>query len=127
MGEVYAGPNYSGIVRWTARVWTVLVTALVALIIVTPDPYATEPVRAEDWFFLSLWGFALMGLWVAWRWELGGAIITIATMIFRELAWIFLKGDWMASFLIVWLLLVIPAVLFVLAWELERRREQALS
>jgi hypothetical protein len=38
--------------------------------IITPDPYATEPVPASDWFLLSLWGVAILGLLIAWRWEL---------------------------------------------------------
>ena len=109
------------IIRWIARILSILVFVITLSILFTPDPYATEPVPAEDWFMLSLWGVAILGLVIAWRWEFVGGIITIATMFIRELAWIILKGPWMASFLIVWLFVVPPAILFLGAWRLERK------
>lgn len=109
------------IIRWIARILSILVFVMTLSILFTPDPYATEPVPAEDWFMLSLWGVAILGLVIAWRWEFVGGIITIATMFIRELAWIILKGPWMASFLIVWLFVVPPAILFLGAWRLERK------
>jgi hypothetical protein len=114
------------IIRWIARIWGVLVFALALVIIFTPDPYATGPVPAEDWFLLSLWGLAILGLLVAWRWELAGGILTIATMFIRELAWVILKGGWVVNFLIVWALVVPPAILFLVAWRLERKSEGAV-
>jgi hypothetical protein len=49
-----------------------------------------------------------------------GGIITLATMFVRELARTFLHGGWLVSFLIAWALVVPPAILFLLAWKLER-------
>ena len=112
-------PRSVNIIRWLARVWSALVFAAALLRILTPDPYATEPVPAMDWFLLSLWGVAILGLLIAWRWELAGGIITIATMVFRELAWVILKGDWLVNFLIIWVLVVPPAILFLVAWRLK--------
>jgi len=109
------------VIRWIARILSLLVFVTTLSILFTPDPYATEPVPAEDWFLLSLWGVAILGLAIAWRWELVGGIITIATMFIRELAWVILKGPWLASFLIVWLFVVPPAILFLGAWRLERK------
>lgn len=114
-------PRSVKIIRWIARIWSIGVIAVALLIIITPDPYATEPVPAADWFLLSLWGVAILGLLVAWWWELVGGIITLATLLFRELAWVVLKGDWMVNFLIVWLFITPPAILFLLAWRLERK------
>ncbi|MEJ2304576.1 MAG: hypothetical protein P8Y14_23870 [Anaerolineales bacterium] len=114
-------PRSVKIIRWSARIWSLLVFAVVLLIIFTPDPYATEPVPATDWFLLSLWGVAILGLLIAWRWELVGGIITVTTMFVRELAWVILKGDWLVNFLIIWLLVVPPAILFLVAWRLERK------
>ena len=113
------------LIRWIARIWSILVFVFVLLQIFTPDPYATQPVPLEDWFLLSLWGIAVLGLLVAWRWELAGGILTIAVMVLRELAWIVLKGAWLVNFLIVWLFLVPPAVLFLIAWRLERKEREA--
>jgi hypothetical protein len=114
-------PRSVKITRWIARIWSLLVFAVALLIIFSPDPYATEPVPAADWFLLSLWGVAILGLLVAWRWELVGGMITIATLFIRELAWVMLKGDWMIDFLIAWLLIAPPAVLFMVAGGLERK------
>jgi hypothetical protein len=114
-------PRSVKITRWIARLWSILVFVVALLIIFTPDPYATEPVPVADWFLLSLWGVAILGLLVAWRWELVGGIITIATLFIRELAWVILKGDWMVNFLIVWLFFVPPAILFLVAWGLEKK------
>jgi len=117
-------PRSGKIIRWIARLWSILVFVVALLIIFTPDPYATEPVPVADWFLLSLWGVAILGLVVAWRWEFVGGIITIATLFIRELAWVILKGDWMVSFLIMWLFIVPPAILFLVAWGLERKAMQ---
>lgn len=113
-------PRSAKIIRWIARIWSILVFAFALVRIFTPDPYATEPVPVEDWFLLSLWGVAILGLLVAWRWELVGGILTIATLFFRELAWVVLKGPWFVNFLIIWAFLVPPAILFLIAWRLER-------
>jgi hypothetical protein len=121
MSSMNVIPRSVKITRWIARLWSILVFVVALLIIFTPDPYATEPVPAADWFLLSLWGVAVLGLLVAWRWELVGGIITIATLFFRELAWVVLKGGWMVNFLIVWLFLLPPAILFMVAWGLERK------
>jgi len=118
-------PRSIGVIRWIARIWSLLVFAVALLIVVTPDPYATEPVPLEDWFMLGLWGMAVLGLLIAWRWELVGGSITMATMVIREIAWLILKGDWLLNFLLIWLFVVPPAILFLVAWGLERRQQLA--
>jgi len=112
-------------IRRLARIWSILIFVFALIRILTPDPYATEPVLVADWFLLGLWGVAILGLALAWRWELIGAVITITTMFFRELIWVLLKGDWMVEFLIFWLFVVPPAILFLVAWSLERKIKQA--
>ncbi|MBN2550311.1 MAG: hypothetical protein JXB15_14195 [Anaerolineales bacterium] len=116
-------PRSAKILRWIARIWSLPVFALALLQISAPDPNITQPVPAEDMILLSLWGVAILGLLVAWRWELVGGLITIATMFMRELVWVMLKGGWLVNFLIAWLLIVPPAVLFLIAWRLERKGE----
>ncbi len=86
---------------------------------------STEPLPATDWFSIGLSGVAILGIALAWRWELIGAVITIITMILRELLWVMLRADWMVEFLIFWLFVVPPAILFLVAWGLERKIKQA--
>jgi hypothetical protein len=95
--------------------------AFVLLRIFLPDPNATESLAAVDWLLLSLWAIAILGLVAAWRWELVGGLITIIFMFNREICWLALKGYWTPSFLIVWFFIIPPAVLFIVASQLERR------
>jgi len=127
MNTVNPVPRSIKIIRWMARIWGILVFAGALLIVSTPDPYATEPVPASDWFLLSLWGVAILGLLVAWRWELVGGIITIATMFIRELAWVVLRGQWLVNFLLVWVLLVPPAILYLVVWGKERKAREGVA
>lgn len=121
MSAASAVPRSAKTIRWIARIWSLAVFAFAVIRVVTPDPYATESVPLADWFLLSLWGVAILGLVVAWKWERAGAIIAIAAMFFREAAWVILKGDWMVNFLIIWAVVVPPAILFLVAWRLERQ------
>jgi hypothetical protein len=109
------------IIRWVARIWSLVVLVIALLIAFSPDPYATgDPLPIRDWLFLSLWSLAIFGLLIAWFWELVGGIITITVMFLREIIWIIMTGRWMVNFLIVWVALVPPAILFIIAWRLEK-------
>ena len=114
-------PRFIKSTRWIARIWSLLVTAGILLIFFSPDSVDAGPIAPVDIFLLSLTGVALLGLFIAWRWELLGGIFTIAVLFFREVAWIVLKGNWEMGFLILWVLILPPAILFLIAWGLERR------
>jgi hypothetical protein len=118
-------PRYVMIMRWIARIWSIPVFVFVLLILFIPDLNVTEPVPMVDWFLLILWGIAILGLLIAWRWELTGGIITVTTMFIREIAWVILKGPWLVNFLIVWAFVLPPALLFLIAWRLERKAREA--
>ena len=114
-------PRSVKIIRWIARIWSVLVTVFVLLIFFAPDSGGSGPIATMDVFLLSLTGLALLGLFIAWRWEFVGGIFTIAMLFLREIAWVILKGNWLAGFLILWLLIAPPAILFLIAWGLEKK------
>ena len=117
-------PKNIKIIRWIARIWSLLIFAFAMVMVFFPDSSITEPIPFEDWFLLSLWGIAIIGLLAAWRWEWVGGIIAIAVMFFREVMWIILKGGWMINFLIFWFLIIPPAVLFMIA---SRRSKRSLT
>ena len=127
MTQTNSVPRSVKIIRWTARIWSILVTAFCLLIFFEPgsggDP---EPIPPVDVFLLSLTGVALMGLFIAWRWELVGGIFTIAMLFIREIAWVILKGDWLVGFLILWFLIAPPGILFLVAWNLERKAKERI-
>jgi hypothetical protein len=111
------------VVRWIARLWSILIIIATLIIFLSPDSYGNGPIPAVDKFLLSLILFALLGLLAAWRWELVGSIFTITVLFIRELAWVILKGNWLIGFLLLWLLIAPPAVMFLIAWNRERRIE----
>ncbi len=87
-------PRTASLARWVARVWSFIIFAGALIIVFSPDPDLTEPVPPVDWLLPGLWGVAILGLLIAWRWERIGGLISVAAMFFRELAWILLKGEW---------------------------------
>ena len=121
MDNLHVSPAVMKITRWVARIWGASLFLFALLSILIPDPSITEPVPGEDWFLLSFWIVAILALVLAWKWEFQGAIIAIVTMTLRELAWVILKGSWLVNFLVAWVLIVLPAILFLVAWESERR------
>jgi hypothetical protein len=124
-------PRLVAVVRWIARIWTALVTLIILLIVVLPDPYAVEPVPVGDWILLGiLYGTALLGLWLAWRWEGIGGAIAIASLPAHFVAFRIIRGVWPLSFgtlVIRAILFVLPGVLFLLCWFLSRGKDRSKS
>jgi hypothetical protein len=113
-------PRSVKITRWTARVWSLLAIGL-GLLIFIPDSESAGPIASVDKFLLSLTGFAMLGLIIAWRWEHTGGIFTIAMLFIREIAWVILKGNWMLGFLVLWFFFLPPAIMFIITWRLEKQ------
>jgi hypothetical protein len=118
--------RFANILRWIARLWSIPVFGLTLLIAAGQDTTISSPesVPAEDWFLISFWPAAVLGLGLAWRWERAGGIATIILLLLRELAWILIKGGWEVNFLIVWLILAPPALLFLAAGVSAQRRKK---
>lgn len=110
------------ILRWTARIWSLLALVIALVVAISPDPYATEPVPFRDYFILSLWGIAIMGLVLAWRWERTGAWIAILTMVLREMLYLMINREWGIYFLLVWVLVIPPAIMYLLASHLDSKK-----
>lgn len=111
-------------IRWLARILGVLVVIFWILKILDPQSGDLQQVAPVDAFLLSLTGLALAGLLLAWRWELAGGIFTLVMLFIREIAWVILKCNWMIGFLILWVMIATPAILFVAAWRMERKEQQ---
>ena len=109
------------IVRWIARVWSLFALALALLIVFSPDPYAVNPIQPREIFMLSLWGMAILGLILAWRWERLGALLTMIIMPVRELVYVLIYREWTINFLLIWALVIPPAVMYLLVWYRDRK------
>ena len=123
MNTSNAIPRSVKIIRWTARIWSLLAIGL-GLLMLIPDSESAGPIAPVDIFLLSLTGLAMLGLLIAWRWELAGSIFTIAMLFIREIAWVILKGNWMLGFLVLWLFFLPPAIMFIIAWRLEKQAKK---
>lgn len=109
-------------IRWIARSMSILVFIFVLMQIFIPESESPTAIPFEDWLLLSFWFIAVLGLIIAWKWEYVGAWITIGSMVLRELAWVLIKGSWMINFLIFWVFVIPPAILYLMAWQLERNQ-----
>jgi hypothetical protein len=115
-------PRFLTVLRWIARVWSLLIVAIILLIALTPDPYAVEPVPLADWLLLSLFAVAAVGLLIAWRWEAMGGTIAIASVVVQNVGFGIVHGFWqaLAHVAVAGPPFLLPAVLFLLCWALSR-------
>jgi len=126
LNAITAVPRSVKTIRWIARIWSMLVTVSALLIFFSPDSYTPGMIAPVDTFLLSLTGLALLGLLIAWRWELAGGIFTLTMLFIREIAWLILKGQWMMGFLALWVLIAPPAIAFLVSWRLEMKAKYEL-
>jgi len=64
-------PRVANIIRWIARIWSILVFLTSILIIFIPTEKSVtasnaNPIAMEDAFLLSLYGVTILGLLLAW-------------------------------------------------------------
>ncbi len=81
----------------------------------TTGNFHAEPVGVGDF------GFA-----PARRWERLGALLTMLIMPIRELVYILVYREWTINFLLIWALVIPPAVMYLLAWYLDRKQQGVL-
>jgi hypothetical protein len=110
------------ILRWTARIWSLLALILALVIAISPDPHAVNPITARELFMLSLWLIAILGLVLGWRFERLGALITIIIMPVREALYVLFYREWTVNFLLIWALVIPPAIMYLLAWSGDRKK-----
>jgi hypothetical protein len=114
-------------IRSVARVWSVLVFIL-ALILVIGTRFATPTNVQVRNSVDSLISFSLLismiGLGVAWRWEGWGALINIVFYLAVVPLYWLLHREWIDLSIMVGLSpVILPGVLFAIAWYLSRHEE----
>lgn len=115
-------PRIIRILRWTARIWSGLLAVLVVMISVTPDPNAVKPIPLGEMVELGFYGLALLGLILAWRWEILGGVIVLIGVLGNNIAFGFFRGYWFHGLSIPSLLFGLPAILFLLCWASARQK-----
>jgi len=125
MSSLSVNPHIMTIIRWIARVWSILIFVVALLIIVVPDPNVVQPVPLTDWIELSFYGVAILGLLLAWRWEGLGGAIAIAGVAGHDVAFRIIRGYWFLALVpsaLLEFLFVLPGILFLACWALSRGR-----
>lgn len=114
------------IMRWVARVWSILtfVFGLILLVSLLIEQ-RSEPQTSIYWLLFGLWFTSVLGLTAGWRWELAGGIIAITGLISREMLYYFLSGQILVKFWMIWVPILPPAILFLETWRLEKQVKEA--
>jgi len=110
------------IMRWTARLWSLFAFALALIVAIGPDPNAVRPPSLREVFLLSLWLIAILGLMMAWKWERFGALLAMIIMPVREIFYILVYREWLINFLLIWALVIPPAMMYYFADVMDRKQ-----
>jgi CHASE2 domain-containing sensor protein len=92
-----------------------------ALLFSTLLENSDDPPTTIFWLLFSLWFVAVLSLLFGWRWEIAGGVLAITALVSREMAYFYLSGMILVNFWMVWLPVLPPALLFILAWQQERK------
>lgn len=107
-------------IRSVARIWSVLVWGLALILLLGPRAGDALPVQGSSAIPLLLL-VSLIGLGIAWKWEIWGAAINLGTYLAIEPLFYLQHGTWMNPGILIALSPVImPGLLFALAWGMER-------
>jgi hypothetical protein len=106
--------------RWTARIWALVVVGIALLIVignlVSPNMSEADYAPIENLIPLTLF-LSVLGLAVAWRWELAGGLINIGFFLGNLAVYWVINREFLEPFVIVLLSpLFIPGLLFLVCW-----------
>ena len=109
---------------WTARIWglLILVITMLAIIghIIAPDTEPGTYPPAENLIPAAI-VISVLGLAVAWKWKLAGALINIGFFSLNLLIYWLIQGHFLPFPVILVLSpIYIPGILFLVCWFLTR-------
>ena len=110
--------------RWIGRVVTIIVLLFWGFFIFGhifgDDGSGDKPLTTHDYLGFVLMGGWLLGLALAWKWELVGALVALVSYVVFLFAW---NAEIVSPFL----LIPVGAVAYLLAWYTSRQQEQPAS
>lgn len=113
-------------IRGVARVWSVLVFLLALILVIgTRFAPAASPVNAPLDILIPLSLLvSMIGLVIAWRWEGWGSLINITFYLAIVPIYWLLHQEWLHfSILVALSPVILPGVLFSVAWLLDRKNK----
>ncbi len=110
-------PSITMFVRWGARILSALILLFWGFVILghlmSDEGRSSRPLMTNDYISLTTMIISLVGLSVAWKWELTGAVVTLVSVLIGAF--------------INWRVLVFPgtlipivACLYLLCWWMDR-------
>ena len=111
-------------IRGVARVWSVLVFLLAIILVIGTRfaPTANQENTALDILIPISLLFSMAGLFVAWHWEGWGSLINIVFYLAVVPLYWLLHREWLHfSILVALSPVILPGVLFAVAWLLDRK------
>jgi hypothetical protein len=107
------------VLRWIARLSGLLIAGGYFLMVVGEftNPHSGPPSTFVEWTGIVLLTATCAGMLVAWRWELPGAILSLASLAAFTAVVHFRQHT-------VHLVLAVPGLLFLADWLLRRRHTQ---
>jgi hypothetical protein len=101
------------ILRWGVRIWSLPAILFAAAEVIFPHG-GDAPVPPIEWVTLGLMFAAVIGLALAWRWEIAGGGFSIVTMLASIVLFFIARGMLFWQPLLLWCGFVIaPAALFL--------------
>lgn len=127
----------TNIIRRIARIWSIVIIALVLLIFIAeiigtfvPDQSMNESYPwYENLIPLSMF-LSVVGLAIAWRWEVFGGVLSIICIVANYVMYIAFGGSGRGVFVVPLILLpiLIPGILFLVSWlRTERGSKQSYA
>ena len=113
-------------IRKVARVWSVLVFVLAIILIIGTRfrPTTDQGNTPLDILIPISLMFSMVGLVIAWRWEGWGSLINILFYLAVVPLYWLLHQEWLhLSILVALSPVILPGVLFAVAWFLDRKEK----
>jgi hypothetical protein len=104
-------PHTLRVLRRIARCWSLFTLLLGIYLTVYPSYYDMQPVPFLDACEPVLFWVAILGLFLAWHWELAGALISLSGLLGMAMTFWFFHGFWNVHFLPL-LVFGLPALIF---------------
>jgi hypothetical protein len=115
------------VARWVARIWSLVPIAWSLAEVLFPHGGETVEVTLEEWITLALLGIAVVGLAVAWRWELPGGWISLGALAIFTVVFLLTVERNFPTVLIFLVAIGTPAVLFLVCGYASRTPARSLG
>ncbi len=113
-------PPVFSVVRWSARVLTLLVTAVFLALVAGEPLESLRAIRVREWIGLTFLLVAVLMMLLAWEWEFPFAVISLFALAG------FTVAAEIESYIVVGML-ALPDLLYLLDWKLRRAAPSPIS